>query len=58
MEGLCWTAYAGYVDPARAAELQPLLDAYGDAGCTIGYCPSPAPHIASCREDSGSYVCG
>src|SRR5690348_233038 len=27
-EGLCWTAYEGYVDPSQAQHLQPLVDAY------------------------------
>ena len=58
-EGLCWVAYAGMLEPERASALDPLIDAYLSAGCTIGFCPGPSPHTTECLEnDRGTYSCG
>jgi hypothetical protein len=58
-EGLCWVAYLGMLEPDRASALDPLIDAYTSAGCTIGFCPGPGPHTTECLEnDRGTYSCG
>jgi len=58
-EGLCWVAYLGMLEPERASALDPLIDAYTSAGCTIGFCPGPSPHTTEClKNDRGTYSCG
>jgi hypothetical protein len=56
---LCWTAYVGYLDPSRTADLDALLAQYGSAGCTLGVCPGPSPHETTCGQNAqGEWTCG
>jgi hypothetical protein len=58
-ESLCWTAYVGYVNPARTARLDELIRSYTAAGCAIGACPGPPPHVTRCMQDAaGAFTCG
>jgi hypothetical protein len=58
-EGLCWVANLGMLEPERASALDPLIDAYTSAGCSIGFCPGPSPHTTECLENErGTYSCG
>lgn len=57
--GLCWVAYEGYVTQRGAARLDPIIAGYTAAGCTIAYCPSPAPHATVCAKNAaGKFSCG
>jgi len=58
-ENLCWVAYLGMLEPERARGLDPLIDAYTSAGCSIGFCPGPGPHTTEClQNEGGTYSCG
>jgi hypothetical protein len=57
--GLCWTAYVGYLAPGNLAPLDAALGRYQSAGCSVSFCPGPAPHATRCVLNAqGKPTCG
>ena len=57
--GLCFAGNWGYVTPQHTAALDTLIARYNAAGCTVSYCPSPAPREIVCQQNTaGHFTCG
>lgn len=58
-QSICWTAYVGYVNPARTAGVDEMIRRYRAAGCAVAACPGPPPHVTRCVQNrAGVFTCG